>query len=120
PVTPTCSTRGPPNLLKSTPRPMGAPVTLASVRSGNTPDMPQNRWVMSSRTLFDGVAGDGADYQIATFDYENGRFDRAERTFYGFATVTEQERDTTGVTTASIGTTVPTSLPVFRSTVESF
>jgi hypothetical protein len=69
--------------------------------------------------LIDG-SGDGADFQIATFDYQNGKWNRAERTFYGFATVTEQHRDTTGVTTANIGTTTPASLPVFRSIIESF
>ncbi len=112
--------RGRTNLLKSITRPLGATIALDYVRSGNTPNMPQNRWVMASRTVFDGLAGDGADHQIATFDYQNGRFDRAERTFYGFAAVTEHQRDTTGVTTANIGTTVPASLPVFREIVQSF
>jgi Salmonella virulence plasmid 65kDa B protein/Insecticide toxin TcdB middle/N-terminal region len=112
--------RGRTNLLKSITRPLGATIALDYVRAGNTPDLPQNRWVMASRTVFDGLAGDGADFQIATFDYQNGQWNRAERTFYGFATVTEQQRDTTGVTTANIGTTAPASLPVFRSIIESF
>jgi RHS repeat-associated protein len=112
--------RGRTNLLKSITRPLGASIALDYVRAGNTPNMPHNRWVMASRTVFDGLAGDGADFQIATFDYQNGRFDRAERTFYGFATVTEQERDTTGVTTASIGTTIPSSLLVLRSIIQTF
>jgi hypothetical protein len=34
--------------------------------------------------------------------------------------MTEQQRDTTDVTTANIGTTVPSSLPVFRSIIEIF
>jgi RHS repeat-associated protein len=112
--------RGRTNLLKSITRPLGATIALDYVRSGNTPNMPQNRWVMASRTVFDGLAGDGADFEIATFSYQNGQWNRAERTFYGFATVTEQHRDTTGVTTANIGTTTPASLPVFRSIIESF
>jgi RHS repeat-associated protein len=112
--------RGRTNLLKSITRPLGATIALDYVRAGNTPAMPQNRWVMSSRIVFDGLAGDGADYQIATFDYVNGQWNRAERTFYGFATVTERHHDTTGVTTANIGTTVAPSLPVFREIVQSF
>src|SRR5262249_44662345 len=85
--------RGRTNLLRSITRPLGATIALDYVRAGNTPQMPQNRWVLASRTVFDGLAGDGVEsrggthYQIATFDYENGRWDRAERTFYGFATV---------------------------------
>src|SRR5262249_41686447 len=84
-----------------------------------------------SRTVFDGigatVAGDSnapvpipnaAHYQVATFDYQNGKWDRAERTFYGFATVTEQQRITDD--SFVLGTTDPASLPVFRSIIESF
>src|SRR5262249_4605685 len=78
--------RGRANLLKTSPRPLGAPIALDYVRAGNTPDLPQNHWVLASRTTFDGLAGDGADYQIVTFDYQNGRWDRTERAFYGFAT----------------------------------
>ena len=116
------------NLLKDIRRPLGATIALDYVRAGNTTDHPQRRWVLASRTVFDGLADgrtDGlpdnnADYQIATFTYENGRWDRAERTFYGFRTVREQHRDTTGVTTASIGSTTPSSLPIFRSIVQTF
>jgi RHS repeat-associated protein len=116
------------NLLKNIRRPLGAIIALDYVRAGNTTDHPQRRWVLASRTVFDGLAdgrSDGlpdknADYQIATFVYENGRWDRAERTFYGFRTVREQHRDTTGVTTANIAITLPTALPVFRSIVTTF
>jgi len=50
---------------------------------------------MAARTVFDGLgaalAADGnivggAHYQVATFGYQNGKWDRAERTFHGFAT----------------------------------
>src|SRR5262249_8103022 len=118
--TPHCVQAGRANVLKSTPRPLRATIAPDYVRAGNTPDLPQNHWVLASRTTFDGLAGDGADYQIVTFDYQNGRWDRTERAFYGFATVTEHHRDTTGITTANINTTVPASLPVSRSIVESF
>jgi RHS repeat-associated protein len=108
------------NLLKGIQRPLGATIALDYERAGNTPEHPQRRWVLASRTVFDGLAGDGPDFQIATFAYENGRWDRAERTFYGFRTVKEQHRDTTGVTTANIGTTAPTALPLFRAIVQTF
>src|SRR5262249_5809602 len=90
--------RGRTNLLKSITRPLGATIALDYVRAANTPDLPQNHWVLASRIVFDGLAGDGADYQIATFDYENGKWDRIERTFYGFATVREHPRDTSTFT----------------------
>ena len=108
------------NLLKDIRRPLGATVALDYERAGNTPEHPHRRWVLASRTVFDGLADDGADFQIATFSYEQGRWDRAERTFYGFRTVKEQHRDTTGVTTANIGSTMPTALPVYRSMVLTF
>jgi RHS repeat-associated protein len=108
------------NLLKDIRRPLGATIALDYVRAGNTPDHPQRRWVLASTRVFDGLAGDGADYQIVTFAYEQGRWDRAERTFYGFRTVREQHRDTSGVTTANIGTTTPTALPIYRSIVQTF
>src|SRR5262249_47413939 len=94
--------RGRTNLLRSITRPLGATVALDYTRAGNTTDMPHNRWVMSSRTVFDGIgalAADGAipgvaHYEVSTFNYNNGKWDRAERMFYGFATVNEQERTT--------------------------
>ena len=97
------------NLLKDIRRPLGATIALDYVRAGNTPDHPQRRWVLASRTVFDGLAGDGADQQVTTFAYENGRWDRAERTFYGFRTIKEQHRDTTVAT-----------LPIYRSIVQTF
>jgi RHS repeat-associated protein len=108
------------NLLKGIQRPLGATIALDYVRAGNTPEHPQRRWVLASRTVFDGLEGDGADYQIATFAYQDGRWDRAERTFYGFRTVREQHRDTTGVTMANIGTTDPAALPNFRTIQQTF
>src|SRR5262249_7474302 len=130
-VTVTLNGRGKTTLLQTITRPLGATITLDYTRAGNTTDLPQNHWVMSSRTVFDGigatVAGDSnapvpvpgaAHYQVATFDYQNGKWDRAERTFYGFATVTEQQRITDD--SFVLGTTDPASLPVFRSIIESF
>src|SRR5262249_34574434 len=95
--------RGKTNLLKSISRPLAATITLDYTSAGNTTDLPQHHWVMSSRTTDDGmgaIAGDvgfvpnAAHTQLSTFSYQNGKWDRAERTFFGFATVTEQQLDT--------------------------
>ena len=40
--------------------------------------------------------------------------------FYGFRTVREQHRDTTGVTKANLATKAPASLPVHRAIVQTF
>ncbi|WP_181019438.1 SpvB/TcaC N-terminal domain-containing protein [Nonomuraea typhae] len=82
------------NLLKSVQRPLGASFTLEYERDGNTVASPASRWVMSKVTLTDGHAGDGADTQVSTYTYEGGVFNRLEREFYGYAKVTEQQRDT--------------------------
>jgi YD repeat-containing protein len=117
-VTVNLNKRGKTNLLKSITRPLGATITLDYTRAGNTTDLPQNHWVMSSRTIDDGVATAAADVgvvagaahtQLSTFAYQNGKWDRAERTFFGFATVTEQQLDT-----AQAGQ------PVIRSIIETF
>src|SRR5262249_45612013 len=63
-------------------------------RAGNTTDLPQSRWVLARLTVADGMPGDGADRQLTTFRYENGRYDRLEREFLGFARVVEEQRDT--------------------------
>ncbi len=94
------------NLLKHVVRPLGASVDIDYVRSGNTFDQPQNRWVMNKVTVFDGVAGDhrgnGADHQVAKYAYADGKWDRFEREFLGFKTVTETHLSTTGLTAASL------------------
>src|SRR5262249_61031903 len=65
--------------------------------------LPQYRWVIWSRTCHHalgatardvGFVPNAAHTQLSTFSYQNGKWDRAERTFFGFATVTEQQLDT--------------------------
>jgi RHS repeat-associated protein len=80
------------NLLKKIHRPLGASMDLDYERSGNTTEQPQSRWVLTRVALSDGVAGDGGD-KLTTFKYENGRYDRVERDFYGFGRVVQEERD---------------------------
>ena len=82
------------NKLKKVNRPLGASFTLDYERVGNTYQMPNSVWVLSGVKIYDGVPGDGADYMHNTFEYENGRYDRNEREFYGFGTVKTFHRDT--------------------------
>lgn len=95
--------RGVTNLLRKVRRPMGATVELGYERSGNTFEQPQSRWVLSRVVTFDGLADDyrashpGADFQLKTFGYAGGFYDRFEREFYGYATVTSIEHDTRGI-----------------------
>jgi len=81
------------NLLKNIKRPLGATMDLEYVRSGNTYEQPQSRWVLSKTIVHDGFSGDGVDKLITTCRYEGGRYDRLERDFYGYRTVTEESRD---------------------------
>ncbi|MFJ6352732.1 SpvB/TcaC N-terminal domain-containing protein [Streptomyces sp. NPDC092046] len=81
------------NLLRSVSRPMGARIDLDYSRTGNTQAMPESRWVLSRTSVFDGLAGDGADTRLTTFRYEQGRYHRAEREFLGFGRVITAQRD---------------------------
>ncbi|MER5711648.1 SpvB/TcaC N-terminal domain-containing protein [Streptomyces sp. NPDC002122] len=83
------------NLLRSVSRPMGARIDLDYTRSGNTAAMQESRWVLSRTSVFDGLAGDGADTRLTTFRYEQGRHDRLEREFLGFGRVVTEDRDGT-------------------------
>jgi RHS repeat-associated protein len=89
------NTHGPTNLLRSIRRPLGAAITLSYGRSGNTEEQPGNRWVLAATNIDDGVAGDGIDRQAATYEYEDGRYDRTEREFYGYRRVVERQLDVT-------------------------
>lgn len=81
------------NLLKTVSRPLGGRIGLDYTRDGNTSDSPDSRWVLSRAVVYDGHPGDGQDRQVTTYRYENGRYDRLEREFLGFATVVAQQRD---------------------------
>ncbi|MEV4334300.1 SpvB/TcaC N-terminal domain-containing protein [Streptomyces sp. NPDC049597] len=82
------------NLLRTVSRPMGARIDLDYARTGNTQAMPESRWVLSRTSVFDGLAGDGADTRLTTFRYDQGRYHRAEREFLGFGRVITAQRDT--------------------------
>lgn len=81
------------NLLKSIERPLGATIALEYTRDGNTYDQPQSRWALSKVAVHDGHTGDGVDTQVTTYRYEEGHYNRLEREFYGYTTVTEEQRD---------------------------
>ncbi len=81
------------NLLQPVIRPLGATITLDYSRDGNTYDLPQSRWNLSRVEVFDGFCGDGVDTLLSTYVYEAGRYNRNEREFYGYGTVTEEHRD---------------------------
>jgi RHS repeat-associated protein len=81
------------NLLRTVHRPLGSRIDMDYVRSGNTTNQPDSRWVMSRSSVFDGHPGDGQDTQLSTYRYENGRYDRLEREFYGFGKVVTEHRD---------------------------
>ena len=81
-------------LLKTVSLPQGGTCNFGYARIGNTTDMPQSRWVMSSLTRDDGMStmtGAPTDRGVRTYTqtyaYSNGYYDRGERLFYGFAAV---------------------------------
>lgn len=82
------------NKLRKVNRPLKGNFTIDYKRIGNTYAMPTSIWAMVSVDVYDGVPGDGADHIRNSFSYENGRFDRNEREFYGFAKVTTCNLDT--------------------------
>lgn len=82
------------NQLKTIHRPLGASFTLDYQRVGNTYDMPNSVWTLSSVLLHDGFEGDGADEMLTTFEYADGQYDRHEREFYGFKTLKIHQHDT--------------------------
>ena len=81
------------NLLRTVHRPLGGRMDFDYTRDGNTYDQPQSRWVLTRVAVDDGRPGDGQDVQLATYEYAGGVFDRLEREFYGYATLTERHRD---------------------------
>ncbi|MFE9747156.1 SpvB/TcaC N-terminal domain-containing protein [Saccharothrix saharensis] len=81
------------NLLRTVTRPMGGRIDLDYARDGNTYDQPESRWVLTRSALHDGHPGDGVDTRLTTFRYDNGRYDRFEREFYGYGTVVTEDRD---------------------------
>jgi len=96
------------NMLSSVSRPMKGSFRIDYARLGNTYNMPQNKWVLSKVDIADGITGDGIDTIKNTFVYEGGYYDRYEREFYGFKTVTTNQID------------LANQKALYRSTVKQF
>ncbi|MFE7033661.1 SpvB/TcaC N-terminal domain-containing protein [Streptomyces sp. NPDC057621] len=79
------------NLLKSVSRPLGSRIDLDYTRDGNTYDQPATRWLLSGAKIHDGLSGDGPDTRSTAFTYRDGAYDRLEREFRGYGTVTTTE-----------------------------
>ncbi|MGW0120374.1 SpvB/TcaC N-terminal domain-containing protein [Streptomyces sp. NPDC003327] len=79
------------NLLKNVTRPLGSRIDLTYTRDGNTYDQPGSRWLLTGTRVHDDLPGDGPDAQAFSFSYERGKFDRAEREFLGYGTVTSTQ-----------------------------
>lgn len=77
------------NLLSLVEGPMDLYTKIDYELAGNTQNIPFSKWVMNSLEVFDGVVGDGENFQLKTFEYSNPIYDRHERQFYGFEEVKE-------------------------------
>lgn len=77
------------DMLKSVTNPLGGKFTVDYKVEKTSYENPNAKWVMTSVKVNDGydLANDGIDTYIKEFKYENGRYDRREREFYGFETV---------------------------------
>jgi len=124
------STIGKTNLLKNVIRPLGANFTIDYKRIGNTYEMPNDVWALSSVIIDDGFSADGADHTDATnikgadqmlntFEYENGYYHRCEREFYGFKKVKTQQRNVLKID-KPIYEVQAESVPVYRIVEQTF
>jgi RHS repeat-associated protein len=107
------------NLLKRVDRPMHGWFEVDYERKGNTFEDPNSHWALSRVLSYDGLAGDGTDYQLRTITYGPGFYDRFEREFYGFSEVVETNRDTTGIAPAVLAAT-PDAAPAYRKTKREY
>jgi RHS repeat-associated protein len=81
------------NKLRKVTRPMGGSFVMNYTRAGNTYDMPNNVWTLSRVDMYDGLGGDGPEFTSKTFDFQNGKYNRNEREFYGFGKVITHDLD---------------------------
>nr|WP_228530548.1 MULTISPECIES: toxin TcdB middle/N-terminal domain-containing protein [Myxococcaceae] len=82
------------NLLQRIKRPLGGSISLAYERVGNTVQMPESRHVLTQVQVQDGTGELTQGHVLTTrYTYDGGHFDRAERDFLGFSTVTRLNPD---------------------------
>ena len=82
------------NLLDSVITPMGAKIALSYGRTLNSYEMPHSKYVLTAVDVIGGNPENGATRCRSEFEYAGGYYDRYEREFYGFETVTAKEMDT--------------------------
>lgn len=83
------------NLLKKVNRPLGGSFAMDYKREGNTSKMPQSIWVLSSISVNDG----NGNILDRSYSYNDGNYDRSERSFYGFGEIKDVQPDGTVVVT---------------------
>ncbi|MEK7283354.1 MAG: toxin TcdB middle/N-terminal domain-containing protein, partial [Acidobacteriota bacterium] len=83
------------NLLSVVHRPLGGTIALDYDRTPNSVAMPQSRQVLTRVVEDDGVDVTGVPSPAldTTYEYEGGYFDRGEKEFFGFRTVTVHRQD---------------------------
>ncbi len=82
--------------LKSVKNALGGNWTVDYTREGNTFDMPQSQWVLSTIATHDGFTADegfGTNETLTTVTYSGPKQDRRERDFIGFNKVTIEEQN---------------------------
>ena len=79
---------GPANLLRQVTNFTGSGFSIAYSLTPASREQPQRQWVMSSVTAFDPYTPAGVDSATTRFSYGTARYDRHERTSFGFDTVT--------------------------------
>lgn len=97
------------NKLKTVNNPIGGSFTLDYIKSMATYNHPGGKWVLSSLEVNDGITDDGSIMKTL-FDYQNGKHERHEREFLGFAKVI----------TKSIDTEASEQNKVYRQTIQEF
>lgn len=82
------------NMLRGVKSPMGSAFTIDYERIGNTYEMPLSRFALKSVEIVGGLQGDRSDTMRNSFEYTGGYYNRHEREFYGFGTITTHQLDT--------------------------
>ena len=85
------SNLGKENLLKKVHTPVKSTYTIDYDLTNSTQENPNRKRVMSSLLIYDGSSGDGSDYLEYAYTYNNGYYDRFERTFFGFGELIEEQ-----------------------------
>lgn len=98
------------HLLSKVNTPLGGSWTVDYVRSSNTYDMPNSKWLLNYIRTNDGFIADNAyepDETLTTVLYDNPKFDRREREFFGYGKVSIEQKN-------------PTGSAVYRTVVKSY